>query len=315
MRVGVACERLPGGETASSLDTLEGAAALGLDGVAFPSSRAVSADLVADELAEVAKHAAELGLFLEVGLGRIAGATGPERPDELAARFDGAVRAGATELTGYTTLDRFDAERAFSVQLDELTETMRTLAGLADQYDVHVNLESHEDLSSYDVLEVLDRVGSDRVGVNLDLANLVVRGEDPHEGTRRLAPYVRQTQLEDITFSLTDRGLHRHLAACGAGIIDWSVVVGLLVEAGACQSLCVEQHRGQFDLGLFDPAWIAAHPALPAAEPLWLLGRSISAGTTAQTGDVARTRSDDDLVSDLATSAQHLRDVVAQGSR
>lgn len=313
MRVGVACERLPGEEGASALETVERVAGLGYDGVAFPSSRAVSATHDAAELDAVRDRAEELGLFLEVGIGRIVDASGGEDADELAARFAAAVRLGSTEITGYTTLDRFHPVTRFSTQLGAVVVTMRRLADLAEESGVHVNLESHEDLSSFDVLEVLELVGSPAVGVNLDLANVVVRGEDPLEATARLAPHVRQTQLEDFRFALVRDGLHRQLAACGDGLVDWDRVVEILRAQSPCRTLCVEQHRGQFGLDLFEADWLRAHPSLPAEEPLGLLAQVLRSGASMAEPEVARrVRSDEELSADLDRSVAVLRAAVAQ---
>lgn len=312
--VGVACERLPLHADDSALETVRRAAKLGLEVIAFPSSRAVSSELDPAELDAVGAEAGGLGLAIEVGVGRVAWVDGHEDLAELDLRFDAAVRAGATELTAYTTLDRF-AGRPFAEQLDDLVRVMQHLADRAAGAGVHVSLESHEDLSSFDVLEVLERVDAP-LGVNLDLPNLVVRGEDPIAATRRLAAHVRQTQVEDVEFSLTPDGLHRHLAACGEGIIDWNEVVRLLVEESPCRSLCIEQHRGQFDAQVFRPEWLAAHPALPADEPLGLVGHAVRRGAPVlATGAEPPARSEDDIAADLVRSAAVLRDAVSQISR
>lgn len=321
MRVGLSCEYFPGSRDRSARATLQRAAEEGLDGVAFATPLLVSSRLDRHELAEIRDLAADLGLYLEVGIGAIATPDRVIPAVEAESLLDACLVLGSTEITAYTKLDRFDPGHSFAAQLDGVVTLLTGLAAKARNAHAHLNLETHEDLTSTDVLRVVQAVGPDVVGVTFDLANAVVRGEHPLHVLEQLGPYVRQTQLEDVTLSLTKTGLRRHLAPCGGGITDWAEVIDVLGALAEPPNLTVEQHRGQFDIEVFDPIWVGAHPDLEPAGVLALVAEAVRGarqdrgGTWLQLSQEPQARGEREFLEHLRLSADHLRLVLAESSR
>ncbi|MFE4413954.1 sugar phosphate isomerase/epimerase family protein [Streptomyces sp. NPDC093064] len=321
MRVGLSCEYFPGSQDRSARATLHRAAEEGLDGVAFASPLMVSRRLDRHELVAIRDLAADLGLYLEVGIGAIATPDRVIPAGEAESLLDACLVLGSTEITAYTKLDRFDPGHAFPVQLDGVVTLLTGLARKARNAHAHLNLETHEDLTSTDVFRVVQAVGPDVAGVTFDLANAVVRGEHPLHVLEQLAPYVRQTQLEDVTLSLTKNGLRRHLAPCGGGITDWAKVIDVLGGLAEPPNLTVEQHRGQFDIEVFDPTWVDAHPDLQPAGVLALVAEAVRSarqdrdGTWLQLSQEPQARGEQEFLEHLRLSADHLRLVLAESSR
>lgn len=310
--VGVSCERFPCAEPGAEA-TLRAAAAEGLDGVAFPTPYAVSATLEPAELDRARDLAQQLELYLEVGIGAVATAAGPIHTAEARRRLEACLQLGSTEVTAYTTLNRFDREASLDDQLMAVAGLLGSLAPRAREAGIHLNVETHEDLTSADVLRLVRTVGEEISGINLDLANAVVRGEHPVHVVEELAPYVRQTQLEDVTLGLTRQGLRRFLAPCGAGVVAWEQVLPVLLEGEHVPNLSVEQHHGQFDLDLFDPTWVGAHPDLSAAAALALVGEVVKSAPRDSAGvpfaPEPQARDEPQLLVDLRLSVDHLRAV------
>jgi hypothetical protein len=121
-----------------------------------------------------------------------------------------------------------------------------------------IDLETHEEITTHELLRMIHSVGADMLGVTLDLANVVLRGEDPVAATRRVAPYVHLTHMRDVILYRTPEGLARQIRACGDGSIDWSLVMSALVE-------CVSR-RNDTAIPIHDTRWQAAHPDLSGDE-------------------------------------------------
>src|SRR5688500_10721275 len=121
-RIGICCEYLPGNGDRSPCATLEAAKREGLDGVAFPSAYVVSDTLSDDELRAVRDRAEGLGLYLEVGIGMVAAASGPVDLEHVEAAFEACLLMGCAEITAYTTLDRFNRSRSFDQQLASVVD-------------------------------------------------------------------------------------------------------------------------------------------------------------------------------------------------
>jgi sugar phosphate isomerase/epimerase len=75
--------------------------------------------------------------------------------------------------------------------------------------------------STDEVLELIDEIGRDALGVNLDLGHAAVYGEEPAESVRRCAGTITGVHLEDIVGGI--RGKHYHRIP-GEGDLDFEPV-------------------------------------------------------------------------------------------
>jgi sugar phosphate isomerase/epimerase len=101
-------------------------------------------------------------------------------------------------------------------------------------------LENHGDLRAAELLELVERVGDDTLGVCFDTANALRVGDDPVEAAALLAPLVRMVHLKDV--EPLDRVRDPVAGPCsvpyGAGVID---VDGVLATLSTFEGLvCVE---------------------------------------------------------------------------
>jgi 3-oxoisoapionate decarboxylase len=259
---------------------LDQVAALSLGGCQFSSPTALSPSLDPAELEAVRAYADSLGLSIELALGQINPYRFDARPD-LIALGDGDVRAGldrvlrAAHGIGCTELmfsigtlaDRFGNSPAWSEQLrgsaaflaDELAPRLRDLG-------CHLNLKTHEEITSFEIERLVEAVGPDILGVCFDPVNVLARIEDPLAAAQRLAPHVRQIQLDDACLVLSDAGLERRLRACGSGIVDWPAILTMLRRPDVEIRWTIELHRAQLSMPIFDEAWLSMQPDLTVAE-------------------------------------------------
>ena len=167
---------------------------------AFEASREFGVDLFqicdyaplesmdAVELADAAAAARDLHLTIELGTKGIE----PERLTrflELAAIFDaGLVRS---MLYGPTTRPSLaEAEEWLTAALPAFEASGVTLA-----------LETYEQVATTDLVALVERVGSDRLGVCLDPANVVARLEPPRTAVEVAAPVVKNIHVKDFAFA------------------------------------------------------------------------------------------------------------------
>ncbi|MEO1497694.1 MAG: sugar phosphate isomerase/epimerase family protein [Planctomycetota bacterium] len=83
--------------------------------------------------------------------------------------------------------------------------------------------------------ELLDRLGSTRVGLNFDIGHAYCVGEDPQDFVARMAPRTRHYHLEDIAASR----VHEHLVP-GHGAIDFRATIEAIRDTGYDGWLTVE---------------------------------------------------------------------------
>ena len=119
-------------------------------------------------------------------------------------------------------------ERARTYLLDSLHEIL----DYAEPAGVDVGIEFEPELlieSTDEVLELIEEVDRDSLGVNLDIGHAAVYGEEPAESVRRCAGHITGIHLEDIAGGI--RGKHYHIIP-GEGDLDFERVFEALEEVG-----------------------------------------------------------------------------------
>lgn len=265
--IGVFNNSLPGYEALSPIQILDRARELGLGGVLFSNILSIVADLDPTRLNEIGQAAAERGLILNIGVGTF----NPARPERCKALIDvggGDMVKGlervlrAMPALGAKTAfflvgmieDRDDANPTWAAQLQGVIDGVKALAPAIRESGTRLLIKTHEEISSFEILRIIETVGADLLGVAHDPVNVVCRLEDAVECTRRIAPHVAQVHIDDAYVTFDGDLMRRYLAPLGTGDIDWPALLALIPNA----TRWIEFHRGQFAMPVFDQAWLAA---------------------------------------------------------
>jgi len=113
-----------------------------------------------------------------------------------------------------------------------LHESLHELLDYAETRGVDLGIEFEPEMlieCTDEVLELIDEIGRDSLGVNLDLGHAAVYGEEPAESVRRCAGNITGIHLEDIVGGV--RGKHYHRIP-GEGDLDFAPVFDALDEIG-----------------------------------------------------------------------------------
>jgi sugar phosphate isomerase/epimerase len=294
--IGVDTSKLPGAGAAASR-VLDLAAALGYGGVLFRSVTELSPTVDSRELLEVRQHADDLGLHLEAGIAKVNPYMTAELPAvrdlgdgdyvrALVRMLEACAVAGIRDAwtatanwkrqyPGIFQYDRFRTDAPWSDQLRAIERLLLALRPVLRDTGIHLNLETHEEITSFEVIRLVEAVGPDVLGITFDVANVVVRGEDPVAAARRCAPYTRMSHLRDVRLTASPTGFTRHVVPCGAGVIDWPGVLAELAAAPlpmwTVEGLEPGGGRSAKPVDIRDPRWQAGHPDLVPGELAALL--------------------------------------------
>lgn len=295
IRVGIDGRKFPRASELGPLKLIERCAELGHAGVFFRTVLDVSPTLDQGFLSAVKQRADELGLYLEMGLGKINPYNTPEAPEVrdvgkgdyllgMTRMIEATTAIGCTSLWGDTAnyqrhewglhaIDRYRTDVDWPDQLEATRKFLLKLKPVLRDRGATIAVETHEEITTAEIVRLVEQVGADTLGVTLDLANVVVRGEDPVAATRRVAPYVKKTHMRDIVLFARPLGLERQTRACGDGVIDWQAVLGALFAAGSFPNFTIENVWGsdKNQIPLFDPDWQARQPDAEMGEILELI--------------------------------------------
>ena len=300
--VGACGRKFPHAADLGPFGVLDRAAEIGLEGVFFRTVFDLSPTADTGLLREVAEHADASGLYLEIGFGRVNPYNisedhlpralgdgdyllGFRRVVERLAEIGchevwGELATWQRDDWGLMAIDRFRTDVPWEDQLEATGRLLARTAPILREHGTHLNIETHEEVTSFELLRLVERGGEDAFGITFDTANVAVRGELPNDAARRLAPYVRQTHLRDIVLVPSPEGYERQLRACGDGIIDWPGLLEDLEPAPPTLRLTIEgaAERDITHVHLNDARWRESVPDLDADE-LARLGREVVRGS------------------------------------
>jgi sugar phosphate isomerase/epimerase len=298
MRIGVDGRKIPESAKRGPIRSLAHGKELGMEGLFFRTVLDMSPSLDKGELQAIRACADDLGMYLETGLGKVNPYATPEAP-ELRAIGDGDIVRGFRRMMeacaeidcrelwvatanykpsfhGRRAYDRFRTDVNWSDQLAATQRFLATLAPIARDLGVHMNIETHEEITSFEVVRLVEAVGPDVAGIVFDTANVLQRGEEPVFAARRVAPYVRQTHIKDGFLGWGRNGeLDFQMRPCGQGIVDFRAILPILAAANPTLNLSIENAESEADrkranalihIEIFEPEWLAGHPDLTIEE-------------------------------------------------
>jgi sugar phosphate isomerase/epimerase len=142
-------------------------------------------------------------------------------------------------------------------------EVLKRLVPVAQDCGVRIGLETHQDATTFELLRVMESVGSDVVGITLDTGNLTMRLEDPLEATKRVAPHVVATHTKDSILFFGDDGLRWQTRPCGQGAIPLAQMISLLPDN---VMLSIEDHPRIYAIPIFNREWLSSYVDLTAQD-------------------------------------------------
>ncbi|MFN8525999.1 MAG: sugar phosphate isomerase/epimerase family protein [Chloroflexota bacterium] len=341
MRLGIDGRKIPRAAEYGPLRSLDHAVELGMEGLFYRTVLDMSPTLDPGELREIKAHADELGLYVETGLGKVNPYATPEAP-ELRAIGDGDILLGFERMMracraidcvelwigtanfkpqypGNFSYDRFRTDVTWEDQLAASEKFLKLLAPIARDLGIHLNMETHEEITTWEVIRLVESVGPDVMGITLDVGQTIHRGEVPALAAARVAPYVRQTHLKDVLLYLEEDGIGRQVRPCGQGVVDFDAILPLLARHRPAINLSIENPslRGRGVIRVFEPLWQGAHPDLPLAEFAELVRLAHRGDRRIAAGEILDPAAYDALPYEYAdevvwirSSAEHIRGVL-----
>ena len=215
----------------------------------------------AAQLRDVKAQADELRITLELGTKGISTA-------HLATFLDLAKALGAKLIRGMVNTPDHRPTLAEAQQLLKQAMPAYEAAG------VTIALETYEQLSSTDLVNLVKAVGSPHLGICLDPANCVARLENPIDVINRCAPFTANLHVKDFAFTRRGGwvGFTLEGAELGSGLLDYDYMISK-VAPEACGINRIIEHwlpwQGEFEetcrlenlWNINNLAYMRSHPA------------------------------------------------------
>ena len=227
-------------------------------------------------LEQVKRHAAGLGIDIEVGMASICPTSTSFSPargsatEQLAEMLRVAALMGSPALRCYmgTNADRH-TELPLEAHRVATVATLRSVRSLALDLGVKIAIENHAgDMQGRELAMLIEEAGPDFVGACIDAGNPLWVAESPFVTLEHLAPYVLMCHVRDTALWQHPLGAAAQWVAVGEGTIgldEWTRIfrarcpnVNYTLEIITCIAPRV--------LNYLQPEYWSAYPATPAAE-------------------------------------------------
>jgi sugar phosphate isomerase/epimerase len=214
------------------------------------------------KLREIRKHAESLDLYSEVSVSSPNPVLHKMTEEELAIRLkqeiEAAAQAGWHECHASLGSDQNryrHPETAWKDQVEMSIRMLRNIGPVLRHYRSRINLETHFDATTFELVEIIEKVGPEICGICLDTANVTLFGEHPIEAAKRAAPFTHLTHIKDAMLYFGPKGLMRQTFPPGRGQIDWPTLLEILSEHEPDLPLSMEDHKWLFGAEIFEPWW------------------------------------------------------------
>ena len=210
-----------------------------------------------------------LDLFLDTGGHNYAQDISPLRETIEIAHRAGArcVRTTVSNMVEGNRMDRGDA--GMPDYLEALVQPFKEVMPIAEEYDIPVGIENHQDLCSWELLTLSEKVGSPQLGVTMDVGNAFAVGEHPQAFAQRILPILKHVHIKDYTVHPTPSGYRLKRCAIGDGVVDWPAVVALFDREAPEVQGCIELGASVArHIRLLTEEWWATFPERPLPETI-----------------------------------------------
>ena len=305
MKVGIDVYTLSGLEL-TPVGMLRFAHEHGLDGLQFGSGASVSPTLDPGEIREFREEADRLGLQVELGIPQVnphrlrrnrsvlaagdgdvrrglerhvraahaagcgelhssIGHLGDRLPDPGQRVLHSDMRGGPL-VEEHFAAARLDPAVPWDQQLRDTVGFLRPLGPLLRDLGCRINLETHADATTFELVRIVEELGDDVQGITLDIANTMNQLEHPVAAASRAAPYVHNTHTKDGLLFFDEQGLAWQPRACGDGVVPFDEILPILGQHQPDLMLAIEDHKWIYFLPIDDQTFLSCHPDLTAAE-------------------------------------------------
>jgi sugar phosphate isomerase/epimerase len=277
-------------------------------------------------LAEIRRYGDDRGVALELGSWSVCPTSTTFRadlgtPEEHLATGIRMARALGSPVFRVVLGNQEDRKTSGGIQarIADTVAVLRRSRPRAVDAGVRIAVENHAgDMTSRELVELVDQAGRDGVGVNFDSGNACWTLEDPVRALDRLGPVVAATSLRDTMVWETPGGVICQWTAMGEGCTDWTTFFETFARICPGVTVHIETISGfPRTFPIDDPAFWRLFPDARAedlAAFLTLAKRGRPLPPFAVPPDVDRTAAESEYqLAELARSIAFCRDTLGLG--
>jgi sugar phosphate isomerase/epimerase len=178
---------------------------------------------------KVKKRVEELNMFLEGQIRLPSDGKDLQRFSlEVSAAKEAGVDVLRTVCLPVRRYESFDSMAAFNEFRTKSINRLKLAEPIVRNMGVKLAIENHKDWRMAEMIELLDSIDSEWVGVTLDTGNNISLLEDPMEVVEALAPYAFTVHLKDMAIEEYEDGFLLAEINLGEGFLDIDKMITII---------------------------------------------------------------------------------------
>ncbi len=242
---------------------LQKAAELNLEGVQLCDPRHLES-LDYGYVSKLRETAESLGLYLELG-------TGGTNPDHIQSMVRTAHVMGSPVVRTFVGRPRPGSAEGMEELLSATAGEIAQVTPVCERYGIPLALENHQDLTTEELLRLVDLVESEWVGICFDTGNPLALLEDPLDSAAAFGPLIRSVHLKDYQVAARADGFALVGCALGEGVVELRGILDLLATRAPEANLNLETYVGKHAFPVLEAEYLERVPEASAAA----LGRTL----------------------------------------
>src|SRR6266550_4724410 len=206
---------------------------------------------------------------------------------EIRAAREAGAAVVRTAMLGGRRYETFDSAEGFRQFAEKSWQSLTLAEPVLKKHRLRLAIENHKDRRVPEILDLLERISSQYVGVCVDVGNNIALLEEPMAVVEALAPFAFSTHLKDMAVQEYEEGFLLSEVPLGEGFLDLKKMVAVLRKANPKIQFNLEMiTRDPLKIPCLTPKFWATMRDAPAkrlAEALALVRRKTSASALPQT--------------------------------
>ena len=182
-----------------------------------------------EHLEKVKKELIKHNMYAEVAMRGI-------NPLKISEALEVCRSIGADLLRTYCCFGEYDSEA-----LKKAPENFKKIIALLKKYRIKFAVENHEEETSDEIIEIINKVNSPWIGAHCDIGNSMMAWEDPLEAVEKLAPFAFSSHFKDHIIIKEDDEYKVCGVPLGRGNINIDECFRLLFEKSLLTRINIEQ--------------------------------------------------------------------------
>lgn len=257
----VAAGRKPG--ISDPLEFLKECQRIGADGIQGPLGIRDSQYTTA-----LRRYAEEHGLYVEASIPVPHEAADVDRFEkEVATAQAAGAQLARTVIFPGRRYEQFNSPADFAQSSRRAAQSLELAEPVVRRHKFRLAVENHKDQRVPERLDLLKQLGSEYLGMCVDVGNSFALCEDPLEVVRAYAPLAFTVHMKDQAVRACDDGFLFADAPLGKGFLDVSAMVRLLREANPAIHFNIEvMTRDPLRVPILTPKYWVTMPDVPATD-------------------------------------------------